>query len=176
MTLGLKVDNKVLHDILVNLYLPESPYVFSEIPLEILGQVYERFLGKVIRVTAGHQAKVEEKPEVRKAGGMYYTPTYIVDYIVKNTLGKVLEGKTPKEAAQLNILDPACGSGTFLLGAYQYLLDWHLNWYTDYEPEKLATTKNPAIYQSKDGWRLTTDKKKEILLNNIHGVILTRKP
>ena len=53
-----------------------------------LGQVYEQFLGKVIRLTAGHQAKVEEKPEVRKAGGVYYTPTYIVDYIVKNTVGK----------------------------------------------------------------------------------------
>jgi len=38
------------------------------------GQVYEQFLGKVIRLTAGHQAKVEEKPEVRKAGGVYYTP------------------------------------------------------------------------------------------------------
>jgi hypothetical protein len=49
------------------------------------------FLGKVIRLTAGHQAKVEEKPEVRKAGGVYYTPTYIVDYIVKNTVGRPLE-------------------------------------------------------------------------------------
>ena len=40
--------------------------------------MYEQFLGKVIRLTDGHQAKVEEKPEVRKAGGVYYTPTYIV--------------------------------------------------------------------------------------------------
>lgn len=60
------------------------------LPADILGQVYEQFLGKVIRLTAGHQAKVEEKPEVRKAGGVYYTPTYIVDYIVKNTVGKLL--------------------------------------------------------------------------------------
>ena len=60
--------------------------------------MYERFLGKVIRLTAGHQAKVEEKPEVRKAGGVYYTPTYIVDYIVKNTVGKLLKGKTPRRA------------------------------------------------------------------------------
>ena len=71
---------------------------------------------------------------------------------------------------RLKILDPACGSGTFPLGAYQYLLDWHLKWYTDHEPEKLAAGKEPVIYQSKDGWRLTTSKKKEILLNNIHGV------
>ena len=169
-TLGLKIDDKVLQDILQNLYYPDSPYVFREIPSDILGQVYERFLGKVIQLTAGHQAKVEEKPEVRKAGGVYYTPTYIVDYIVQNTVGKLLEGKSPKEVTRLKILDPACGSGTFPLGAYQYLLDWHLKWYTDHEPEKLAAGKEPAIYQSKDGWRLTTSKKKEILLNNIHGV------
>ena len=35
---------------------------------DVLGEVYEQFLGKVIRLTAGHQAKVEPKPEVRKAG------------------------------------------------------------------------------------------------------------
>ena len=53
------------------------------LPADILGQVYEQFLGKVIRLTAGHHAEVEDKPEVKKAGGVYYTPTYIVDYIVK---------------------------------------------------------------------------------------------
>jgi hypothetical protein len=171
LTPGLKIDDKVLQDILRNLYYPESPYVFKEIPSDILGQVYERFLGKVIRLTAGHQAKVEEKPEVRKAGGVYYTPTYIVDYIVQNTVGQLLDGKTPREAAKLKIVDPACGSGTFALGAYQYLLDWHLKWYTGNDPEKWLTGRNPVIYQSnKDGYQLTTAKKKEILLNNIFGV------
>jgi hypothetical protein len=170
LTLGLKIDDKVLQDILRNLYYPESPYVFREIPSDILGQVYERFLGKVIRLTAGHQAKVEEKPEVRKAGGVYYTPTYIVDYIVQNTVGKLLEGKTPKEAAKLKILDPACGSGTFPLGAYQYLLDWHLKWYIENDLEKSLTGRNPVLFQGKDGYQLTTAKKKEILLNNIYGV------
>ena len=150
----MKIDDKVLQDILKNLYYPESPYVFREIPSDILGQVYERFLGKVIRLTAGHQAKVEEKPEVRKAGGVYYTPTYIVEYIVQNTVGKLLEGKTPKDAAKLKILDPACGSGTFPLGAYQYLLDWHLKWYMENEPEKSLAGRNPVIYQSKDGYQI----------------------
>ena len=170
LTLGLNLDDKPLRDILLNLYYPDSPYVFREIPSDILGQVYERFLGKVIRLTAGHQAKVEDKPEVRKAGGVFYTPTYIVNYIVQNTVGKLLEGKTPKDAEKLRILDPACGSGTFPLGAYQYLLDWHLAWYINHDPEKIASGRNPAIFQSKDGWLLTTSKKKEILLNNIYGV------
>ncbi|MCL4259146.1 MAG: N-6 DNA methylase [Anaerolineales bacterium] len=169
LTLDLAIDDKVLKDIISNLYYPKSPYAFLYIPADILGQVYERFLGKVIRLTAGHQAKVEEKPEVRKAGGVYYTPTYIVDYIVKNTVGRIINSTyTPKEVAKLKIVDPACGSGTFLLGAYQFLLDWHLNWYVNDDVEKWV--KQKAILKAESGYRLTTSKKKEILLNNIHGV------
>ena len=87
LTLSLAIDDKPLKELLQKLYFPESPYEFSVFPAEILGQVYEQFLGKVIRLTEGHRAKVEEKPEVRKAGGVYYTPSYIVDYIVENTVG-----------------------------------------------------------------------------------------
>jgi type I restriction-modification system DNA methylase subunit len=65
---------------------------------DVLGEVYEQFLGKVIRLTAGHQAKVEKKPEVRKAGGVYYTPTYIVDYTVRNTVGRLPKSDTPARA------------------------------------------------------------------------------
>lgn len=171
LTLKLALDDKPLKDILRKLYYPDSPYEFSVLPADILGQVYEQFLGKVIRLTAGHQAKVEEKPEVRKAGGVFYTPTYIVDYIVKQTVGKLCEGQTPKEVARLRILDPACGSGSFLLGAYQFLLDWHLDWYTQHEPDKYTRGKSPALRQSASGdWQLTTGERKRILLNNLYGV------
>jgi hypothetical protein len=96
VTPDLQVDDKVLKDIIENLYEPKSPYAFAYIPADILGSVYERFLGKVIRLTAGGAAKVEDKPEVRKAGGVYYTPTYIVEYIVKNTVGRLVGGESPK--------------------------------------------------------------------------------
>ncbi len=171
LSLELNLDDKVLKDIFKRLYYPDSPYEFSVLPADILGQIYEQFLGKVIRLTSGHKAIVEEKPEVRKAGGVYYTPTYIVDYIVKNTVGKLLEGKTPKQAAKLKILDPACGSGSFLLGAYQYLLGWYLKQYIDNNPEKHSKGKSPKICQTQKGeWKLTTAEKKRILLNNIYGV------
>ncbi|MCK4629385.1 MAG: N-6 DNA methylase, partial [Sedimentisphaerales bacterium] len=171
LTPGLTIDDKVLSPILKRLYYPDSPYEFSVLPAEILGNVYEQFLGKVITLTKGHRAKVEDKPEVKKAGGVYYTPTYIVEYIVKNTVGKLLEGKTPNTAAKLKILDPACGSGSFLIGAYQYLLDWHLRYYTENGPEQWAKKKNPRVYQNKiDEWKLTTGERKRILLNNIYGV------
>jgi hypothetical protein len=80
LTFRLDIDDKTLKDIILNLYYPKSPYAFLYIPSDILGQVYERFLGKVIKLTDGHRAKVEEKPEVRKAGGVFYTPTFIVTY------------------------------------------------------------------------------------------------
>jgi len=167
LTLDLKIDDKVLRDIIGGLYYPESPYEFSALPADVLGQVYEQFLGKVIRLTDGHQAKVEDKPEVKKAGGVFYTPTYIVEYIVRNTVGKLCEGKTPKQVAKLRILDPACGSGSFLIGAYQYFLDWHLEWYLKDGPEKYQK----ELYQGPGGdWRLTTETRKKILLNNIYGV------
>jgi hypothetical protein len=129
LTTGLIIDDAILKKIIKRLYYPESPYEFSVISPVILGQVYEQFLGKVIRLTAGHQAKVEYKPEVKKAGGVYYTPHYIVDYIVQHTVGELVKDKTPRDVAKIRVLDPACGSGSFLLGAYQFLLDWHLTWY-----------------------------------------------
>ena len=176
LTPELAVDDKPLKDIFKNLYYPESPYEFSVLGADILGHVYEQFLGKVIRLTEGHRAKVEEKPEVRRAGGVYYTPTYIVEYIVKNTVGKLCEGKSPKQITSLRILDPACGSGSFLLGAYQCLLDYHRDWYTSHSPKKgnVGQGFSPAqneIYQGHGGqWYLTTREKKRILLNNIYGV------
>ena len=174
LTPDLTVDDKVLKDILKNLYYPDSPYEFSVLPADILGQVYEQFLGKVIRLTPAHRAVIEFKPEVRKAGGVYYTPTYIVDYIVKETVGKLVEGKKPGPrggVSKVKILDPACGSGSFLLGAYQYLLDWHRDEYVKDDPVKWARGKDPRLYQkSGDDWRLTTDERKRILLNNIYGV------
>ncbi|MEA3471409.1 MAG: DNA methyltransferase, partial [Thermodesulfobacteriota bacterium] len=171
LTPNLGIDDRVLKDILKNLYYPDSPYEFSVLPADILGQVYERFLGKVIRLTQGHRVVVEEKPEVKKAGGVYYTPTYIVDYIVKETVGKLLEGKTPRRADKLRILDPACGSGSFLIGAYQYLLEWHRDQYVNDDPEKYARMKKPRLYEGRGGdWKLTTAERKRILLNNIYGV------
>jgi type I restriction-modification system DNA methylase subunit len=170
LTLSLDIDDKLLRDIIRSLYTP-SPYVFAAFPADILGQVYEQFLGKVIRLTEGHRAVVEEKPEVKKAGGVYYTPTYIVDYIVQTTVGQLLEGKTSKQAAKLKVLDPACGSGSFLIGAYQYLLNWHHEFYTKHDPIKWAKGPRPALVQVGAGdWKLTIAERKRILVDNIFGV------
>jgi hypothetical protein len=172
LTTNLAIDDKVLKPILQNLYYPQSPYEFSVLPVEILGNVYEQFLGKVIRLTKGHRAVVEEKPEVKKAGGVYYTPAYIVDYIVKQTVGELCDGKSPKQMEKVRILDPACGSGSFLLRAYQEMLDRHLAWYRDHQPEK----HRKEVFPGPGGdWRLTTAEKRRIVLNNIYGVDIDRQ-
>jgi hypothetical protein len=158
-------------------------------------------LGQVIRLTEGHRAVVEDKPEVKKAGGVKYTPVYIVENIVGNTLGPILKSKTPIEVVLISVLDPACGSGSFLIVAYQYLLDWHRDWYVQnlvpllqnglkpsspeitrllpgIETGKKGRKKEPElpIYQGRGGeWRLTTAERKRILLNNIYGVDIDRQ-
>ena len=84
-----RADNEVFADICRRLSHEHSPYDFDAIPIHILGSIYERFLGKVI-VATDKRVRVEDKPEVRKAGGVYYTPEYIVRYIVENTVGKLI--------------------------------------------------------------------------------------
>jgi len=168
------IEDKVLSHIIVNLYYPECPYEFSVLPVEILGSIYERFLGKTIRFRNvkgdTHTAVIEEKPEVKKAGGVYYTPQYIVDYIVQNTVGEKIKNKTPQEISSFRMVDPACGSGSFLVGAYQYLLDYHLDYYTQEKNIKSAL-KNEKIYQAAfQSYRLTIEEKQRILTNAIYGV------
>ena len=166
ITLNLEIDDSVFKEIFADLYYPKSPYEFSVISPEILGNIYENFLGSIIRLTPSHQAKIEQKPEVKKAGGVFYTPQYIVDYIVDNTVGELIKGKTPNQVSKLKILDPSCGSGSFLLRAYQKLLDYHLEYYLN-----LKKAPKEVYYVGKDNVpRLTIREKKRILTNNIYGV------
>lgn len=163
------VSNKVVREIIRALQPENSPYNFAALPVEILGTIYERFLGRVVRST-DKRVYIEDKPEVRKAGGVYYTPQYIVDYIVRHTVGKLLEAcSAPEEVAKLRILDPACGSGSFLLGAYAALLDWHLAYYR--AKSRPGKQDRAAAYRDGDGQvRLTARLKRQILLNNLFGV------
>ena len=171
----IQIDSEILARIIMRLYPPKSPYRFDVIGVELLGSIYERYLGNTIRLTP-KQVRVEEKPEVRKAGGVYYTPKYIVDYIVKNTVGKVIEGKTPKQIEKIRILDPACGSGSFLIGAFQYLIDYHTQWYLEH-PEQEVRHAHPSldfmreVHTDPDGSkRLSVYRKAKILRNNLFGV------
>lgn len=144
-----------------------TPYDFNYIPIHILGSIYERFLGKVVTIEDG-KATIEIKPEVRKAGGVFYTPKYIVDYIVNNTIGKLIEGKTPKQINSLAFADIACGSGSFLIGVFEYILDYHNKYYNEH-PEQAK--KDGCNFSQDLGIHvLSIKQKQQILLKNIYGV------
>ena len=168
----------------------ESPYLFNVIDVEILGSVYERFLGNVVR-PQGRGITVEPKPEVRKAGGVYYTPRYIVDYIVEQTAGKLLdEIAAEKETVgvkafatrteKLRLLDPACGSGSFLIRAFERVCEhWQKRLTATLPPKEQKGER--VVWEKKHRplcWvdtetndvHLTVALKRQILTQNIYGV------
>ncbi len=158
-------DDKTFSAICDELSHENTPYNFDAIPIHILGSIYERFLGKVVHAT-DKRVTIEEKPEVRKAGGVYYTPQYIVDYIVKNTVGKLIEEKTPKQIAKMRFADIACGSGSFLITVFETILDYHKHYYLQ-NPEQ-AKKDGCILYEG--AYRLSLKQKQHILTNNIYGV------
>jgi adenine-specific DNA-methyltransferase len=162
-------DERVFDKISQSLSHRESPYDFNAIPIHILGSIYERFLGKVIVATA-KQARVEDKPEVRKAGGVYYTPEYIVRYIVENTVGKLIEGKTPAQIQEMRFADIACGSGSFLLGVYDTLLRYHTAYYSRTKKNRDIGIKAGCIPKTDGTLQLSLLQKRQVLINNIYGV------
>ena len=146
-----------------------SPYKFGYVAVEILGTIYERFLGKIVR-PQGRGTTIEAKPELRKSEGVYYTPRYIVEYIVEQTVGKLLEGKKPEDTLKLRFLDPACGSGSFLLRVFERVCEHWQQWLVD----------NPGQRKKQWCWldaktntlNLTLRAKRRILQATVHGVDL----
>ena len=163
-------DDKTFSSICEELSHDNSPYNFDAIPIHILRSIYERFLGKVVNAT-DKRVTIDDKPEVRKAGGVYYTPQYIVNYIVDNTIVKLIEDKTPKEITKMRFADIACGSGSFLITVYERLIDYHKKWYQQ-NPEQAK--KDGCIFYE-GAYRLSLQQKQKILLNNIYGVDLDQQ-
>jgi len=176
---SVKVSNKILLEILKDLLPENSRYNFKVIPIEILGTIYEQFLGKVV-VTTDKRASIDYKPEVRKAGGVYYTPDYIVNYIVNETVGeKLKECKKFEDLLKIKICDPACGSGSFLIAAFDKLIHWTILYYESKisiennltELKGISKDERKLVYLDSDGLvRLTSKIKREILLSCIFGV------
>jgi hypothetical protein len=165
----LQVSDEFLVGFIRDLSSEDSPYLFSTLPVEILGSVYEQFIGKVVRVTKSGKVKVELKPEVRNAGGIYYTPAYVVEYIVEQSVGEILRGKSLKETANVRFIDPACGSGSFLIRVFERLCQHHLRWLHEQPKQQ----QRDLCYTDNQGnLHLTTHLKRQIMLNNIFGLDL----
>jgi type I restriction-modification system DNA methylase subunit len=94
-------------------------YDFNAIDADVLGTIYEQYLGHRAQDPEGKQ--VVDKRAKRKAQGIYYTPQFVVRYIVGQTLGRLLEERDYEQARQVKVLDMACGSGSFLIEAFDVL-------------------------------------------------------
>ncbi|MEK6881883.1 MAG: N-6 DNA methylase, partial [Nanoarchaeota archaeon] len=125
-------------------------YDFKAMPADVLGTVYENYLGyKLSQSKKG--VEVHKDAKKRKEQGIYYTPHFIVEYIVKNALGPVLEKcQTIEDVKKIKVLDPACGSGSFLVQALEFINEKY---------KKMGAPGN--IFT-----------KVQILLENIYGVDL----
>jgi Alw26I/Eco31I/Esp3I family type II restriction m6 adenine DNA methyltransferase len=126
---SLKIKNEDFVEGLESFYSNEDGlnYHFDAIPTDVLGHVYENYLSYKVKEKGGRIA-IEEEMFERKRAGIYFTPEFLVDYLVKNTLGKKLDKcKTPAQALSIKVLDPACGSGTFLIRAYDEFRKWYTN-------------------------------------------------
>lgn len=164
------IEEQTIENILSGLYeIPGSmaSYDFSVIDADVLGVVYEQYLGYVA-VKAKEKAEAQlklgitddevftvigKKPH-RKEQGIYYTPKFVTNYIVKETVGRFIKERSDQEVLNMKILDPACGSGSFLIRAYDELLNYH------------ADQRGKAVSEIDQGERLP------ILTNNIFGVDL----
>jgi hypothetical protein len=120
-------DSEFLADVFSEFWKTNALSFPSPLPVDTLGSFYEISLGREITLTrSGPRSHATSAP--RKSGGVYYTPEYIVDYIVEETVGKVISGKSQREAREareIRILDPACGTGRFLLRAYDRIVKEH---------------------------------------------------
>jgi hypothetical protein len=124
------ISDSVLKEIITGLYRLSDPEntspSLSPFPL---GRIYEQVFTRSARMHGSHQAVIEDTADFKSAGIAGQIPHEIKQYMVKKTVDELVAGINPVMASKMRILDPACGSGTVLLIAFQYLLEWHLDWY-----------------------------------------------
>ncbi|MHC1600179.1 MAG: Eco57I restriction-modification methylase domain-containing protein, partial [Candidatus Methanospirareceae archaeon] len=171
-----KISDEVLGGIIEDM----SKRSFRKFDFDILGNTYETYLGHTLHPKEDGTFELKPSQEMRKESGIYYTPPYVVDYIVKNTLGAILREKTPDEVAKIKVLDPACGSGSFLIKTFDYFSDYYRK-----ENERIRAEKEQRVkeYLKLSGNQLSLDFENGvsdeyldveygILVNNLHGVDL----
>ena len=147
--------------IIEHLYFPEGSYSFSVFSSDILGNIYEIFLGEQLSIE-GAEIIIKKKPE-NIDRDIVTTPTFIIQNILRQTVVKHCEGKTDKEILNSSFADIACGSGAFLLETYQLLQDTLVDYYLKNDTKKLIQTSITTF-------KLPFEIKKTILENCIYGI------
>ena len=166
----LTVSDAVIIEIFQSLYYPNNSYEFGVIDPYIIGQIYELFLDESLVILEEGRIETQEKPEVIDSQGAVNTPKNITDIIIEETLSPLYTNKVPEEVAQYRIADICCGSGNFLLSAFEYIINYHIEYYRNHDRENAE--RRGDIYQlaGDTNYRLSYEKKRSILKNNIFGV------
>ena len=166
----LTVSDAVIINIFQSLYYPNNSYEFGVIDPYIIGQIYELFLDEALIIREDGHIEAQEKPEVIDSQGTVNTPKNITDIIVEETLSPLYAGKRPEEVAHYRIADICCGSGNFLLSAFEYIVNYHIEYYLNHDKDNAERSGNIYQLPGSSNYVLSYEKKRSILQNNIFGV------
>jgi len=178
-----EISNDILLEIIESLY----NYNFSYIDADVLGSIYEDYLGHAID-DKSEDLELVQQPDERREGGIYYTPVPVVEYIVNSTLGEKIErimdnvrGELEKEEPdfeaareefdeieQIAVLDVTCGSGSFLIKSFDLLVEA----YEEYQELVRSVNGEMGVHQYSEAQTIPSDYRRHILRNNIFGVDL----
>ncbi len=164
------VSDNVLLDIFRDLYYPNNSYEFSVVDPFIIGQIYEMFLAEKLARAADGSVQTVCKPEVVDSQGVVNTPKNITDIIVEQSLSIIYEGKSIEDTSELRIADICCGSGNFLLSAYEYIVNYTTEWLINHELNDSLSDGRLVRVPGSNGYRLSYALRRAILLQNIWGV------
>lgn len=160
------IDDQILIDIFSELYYPISPYDFSVIDSDILSQIYEQYLGNKIELAADYSVSIIQEPEVVASNGVVPTPKRIVKQIVSETLDNLYAEADFDDSLDFKIADICCGSGTFLLSVFDYILHYRETFYLEQED-----IEDDCLTELSEGqFSLSLSEKHTILTDNIFGV------
>ena len=160
------IDDQILLDIFSELYYPVSPYDFAVIDSDILSQIYEQYLGNKIELADDYSVSIVQEPEVVASNGVVPTPKRIVKQVISETLDNLYSGADFYDSLDFRIADICCGSGTFLLSVFDYILHFREAYYLEQEELDVAYLTELSEGQ----FSLSLSEKHTILIDNIFGV------
>lgn len=166
----LTVSDATIIEIFQSLYYPNNSYEFGVIDPYIIGQIYELFLGESLVIQDNGYIITKGKPEIVDSQGAVNTPKNIADIIIEETLRPLYTDKVPAEVEHYRIADICCGAGNFLLSAFEYIVNYYIEFYRQHDAENAL--RRGYIYQlpGSTNYILAYEQKRSILQNNIFGV------
>lgn len=158
---NLNIDNTVFNELLSYLYYP-SPYCFDVIPLKSISDIYDLFLGYHLEYDDRGILRNVLKSEFRKSNGAVTIPEHIVHNTIESTVpSEYLESLTNQQILDLKFLDPACGSGVFLISIYEHLatqIESNLEKRNDVLPQRYLYEKDGKKYLNLEGRKLLVNQ------------------